>query len=290
VFSPIKLEGTVFVTNQEKTDLVAETFSNVYHTQKYGLNSVTEQTVASSVESFRLAEVELVPKFLTSPTEVRNAVRELHLTEATEPDLIDNKLLRHLPRKAIVYLTHLFHACLKLSYFPIAWKCASVIPIFKPGKDPMAPKINRPISLLSPVGKLFESLILHHLKYHINASGIYRNEQFWIPRKAFNDPSAVGSCEASGLRTKLSIGLLLLDVEKAFDCVWHGALLHKMLNVNFPMIWIKIIMSFLSGKTFFVTISGVAQGAVLLSKLFNIFTQLYSLMTRPFSLPILTWM
>jgi hypothetical protein len=116
---PLKLEGTVFVKNQEMAVLVAETFSNVYHTQKYGLNSVIEQTVASSVESFRLAEVELVPKFLTSPTEVRNAVRELHLTGATELDLIDNKLLRHLPRKAIVYLTHLFHACLKLSYFPI---------------------------------------------------------------------------------------------------------------------------------------------------------------------------
>jgi hypothetical protein len=54
-----------------------------------------------------------------------------------------------------------------------------------------------------------------------------------------------------GLRTKLSTGLLLLEVEKAFDCVWNGALLHKMLNFNFPMIWIRIIMSILYGRTFF---------------------------------------
>jgi Reverse transcriptase (RNA-dependent DNA polymerase) len=85
------------------------------------------------------------------------------------------------------------------------------------------------------------------------------------------------------IKSGLSTGLLLLDVEKAFDRVWHGALLHKMLNFNFRMIWVKIIMSFLSDRTFFVTISGVrsmecdipsgvAQGAVLSPTLFNIFT------------------
>jgi hypothetical protein len=89
--SPLNSEGIVFVTNQEKADLVAETFSDVYHTHDDGLNSVTEQMVASSVESIRHTEVELAPKFLISPTEVRNAVRVLRLTVATEPDLIDNK-------------------------------------------------------------------------------------------------------------------------------------------------------------------------------------------------------
>jgi hypothetical protein len=50
------------------------------------------QMVASFTESIRLAEVELTPEFLISPTEVRNAVRVLRLTGATGPDLIDNKL------------------------------------------------------------------------------------------------------------------------------------------------------------------------------------------------------
>jgi hypothetical protein len=115
------------VINQEKTDLVAKAFSDVYHTHDDGLNLVTEQMVASSVESIRLAEVDMSPEFLISLTEVRNAVRVLRFTRATGPDLIDNKLLRHLPRKAIVNLTHLFNACLKFSYFPIAWKRANDI-------------------------------------------------------------------------------------------------------------------------------------------------------------------
>jgi hypothetical protein len=66
------------VKNQEKADVVTETSSEVYGD---GLNSVTEQMVASSVESIRLAEVELAPKFFISPIDVRNAVKVLHLLE-----------------------------------------------------------------------------------------------------------------------------------------------------------------------------------------------------------------
>jgi hypothetical protein len=194
--------------NKDKADLVAKTFSDVYHAHDDGLNPVTEQTVASSVESIWLAEVELTPRFLISSTEVRNVVRVLRLTGATELDLIDNKLLRHLPRKAIVCLTHLFNACLKFSYFPIAWKRANVIPILKPSKDPTASKSYRPISLLSTVGKLFERWILRCLKCHINSSGIYRNEQFEFREghSATHQLLRVVKHIKSGLQAKLSTG------------------------------------------------------------------------------------
>jgi hypothetical protein len=111
---------------------------------------------------------------------------------------------------------------LKFSSFPIAGKRAdNIIPILKPGKDPTAPKSYRPISLLSTVGKLFERLILRRLKCPINASGIYRNEQFGLREKHSTTRQLLRVVKhiKSGLRTKLSTGLLLLDVEKAFDCV-----------------------------------------------------------------------
>jgi hypothetical protein len=129
---------------------------------------------------------------------------------------------------------------------------SNVTPILNPGKDPRGPKSYRPISLLSTVSKLFERLILRRLKCHINAYGIYRNEQFefWEGHSATYQLLRAVKHIKSGLRTKISTGLLFLDVEKAFDCVWKGVLLHKMLNFSFPIIWIKIIMSFLSGRFF----------------------------------------
>jgi hypothetical protein len=76
---------------------------------------------------------------------------------------------------------------------------------------------------------------------------------------------------------------LLLDVEKAFNCVLHDALLHKLLEYCFPMVNIKQIWSFLTDRKFYVTVagersaecgipSGVPHGAVLSQTLFNIFT------------------
>jgi hypothetical protein len=75
----------------------------------------------------------------------------------------------------------------------------------------------------------------------------------------------------SGLAAKLSTGLLLLDVEKVFDCVWHDALLHKLLEYRFFMVYFKFIWSF--NRKLYVTVagerSGVPQGVVLSPTLFS---------------------
>ena len=72
-----------------------------------------------------------------------------------------------------------------------------------------------------------------------------------------------------------------MDVEKAFDRVWHDGLVHKMIKNKFPHRIIKIIHSFLKKRKFHVQIMGkisqtkeinygVAQGAVLSPTLYNI--------------------
>jgi hypothetical protein len=52
------------------------------------------------------------------------------LTKAAGPDQINNLLLKKLPRKAIVYLTHTL--ALNTHIFQLLWKQANVIPILKP--------------------------------------------------------------------------------------------------------------------------------------------------------------
>jgi hypothetical protein len=72
-----------------------------------------------------------------------------------------------------------------------------------------------------------------------------------------------------------STGMLLLDVERVFDSVWHDALLHKLLQPlrmrGCNIFLVRIIYSFLNDRTFLVSVSkskssvcnilyGVSQG------------------------------
>jgi hypothetical protein len=79
-----------------------------------------------------------------------------------------------------------------------------------------------------------------------------------------------------------STGMFLLDIEKAFDTVWHQALLHKLFKIDVSIYLIKIIKSYLGNRTFSVHINnaksepmlvpaGVPQGSVLGPQLFLLF-------------------
>jgi hypothetical protein len=52
---------------------------------------------------------------------------------------IANECRRHLPRRPLLHLTHLFSHCLRLSHFSSSWKEAKVIILPKPGKNPKFP-------------------------------------------------------------------------------------------------------------------------------------------------------
>jgi hypothetical protein len=77
--------------------------------------------------------------------------------------------------------------------------------------------------------------------------------------------------------------MLLLDVEKSFNSVWHDVFLHKLIQGGSNIFLAQFIHFFLSGRTFQVSVGksqssvcnipyGVPQGAVLSATLYNLFT------------------
>jgi hypothetical protein len=86
--------------------------------------------------------------------------------------------MRHLPKRAITFLTKVFNAVLRRQYFPPVRKHARVLPILKPGKGPTQPSSYRPISLLDTVGKLFEKILLTRILWEVNERGLLRDEHF----------------------------------------------------------------------------------------------------------------
>jgi hypothetical protein len=93
-------------------------------------------------------------------------------------DGIPNECLRHLPRRPLVHLLHLFNHCLQLGDFPEPWKEAKIITLPKPGKDPKFLQYLCPISLLSTTGKLFEKLILKTIQKHTEERNLINASQF----------------------------------------------------------------------------------------------------------------
>jgi hypothetical protein len=54
----------------------------------------------------------------------------------------------------------------------------------------------------------------------------------------------------------MSMAAALLDIEKAFDTIWHAGLLHKLSELHFSSSLIKLISSFLSNRKFGAMVEG----------------------------------
>lgn len=185
-----------------------------------------------------------------------------------------------MPQKCIVLLTKIFNACLFLGYFPSCWKLAKVIGLKKSGKDETIPSNYRPISLLPSLGKLLERLIRDRLlKYtkHIDEQFGFRQSHSTIQQLA-----RVTQHIAHNLNLNTPTGMFLLDIEKAFDTVWHNGLLHKLIKNNVPLDLVKLVQSYLSNRKFRVHMqnstsdyynvpAGVPQGSVLGPILFIVY-------------------
>jgi hypothetical protein len=114
---------------------------------------------------------------LTTPSEVIKVIKGHKVGKAPGPNGILNRVLRHLPKRSITFLTKVFNAVLCRQYFPPVRKHACVLPILKPGKDPTQPSSYRPISLLDTVGKIFEKIVLTRVLRQVKERGLLRDEQ-----------------------------------------------------------------------------------------------------------------
>lgn len=281
---PLTNEGQTLITNKEKASALSEYFRQAHenplanndpqHTSEVN-NTVKEALDQDNEETIELTSIE----------EIASIIRNLKNPKAPGPDDVNNILIKNLPPKGIEYLQFIFNSCLKLNSFPKIWKHAKVIPIPKPSKPANELSSYRPISLLSTISKIFERILLSRINDHLEDNNIIPNQQcgFRTGRSTSHQLIKVIKTAKENIKNKKSTGMIFLDVEKAFDRVWHNGLLYKMLQLRFPLPLIKTVRSFLSERTFSVFIKGqfsdiklikygVPQGAVLSPTLYNIFT------------------
>jgi hypothetical protein len=125
-----------------------------------------------------------------------------------------------------------------------------VIALPKPGKDPKFHQNLHQISLLSTTGKLFEKVILKIIKRHIEGRNLINASQFGFHEHHSTTMQCIRLADHVTLsfNNKMSTAAVFLDIEKAFDTIWHHGLLYKLSKSEFSTSVIKLISSLLTER------------------------------------------
>ena len=225
--------------------------------------------------------------YLTTPVtdnEIESIIKKIKKTCPGESG-INKTILKHIPKEAIKRLKNIFNASLSAGYFPDKWKEAVLRLIPKPNKNPHHPSNYRPISLLEVPGKIFDRIINKRLRYHLQINDLYNPNQFGFrTQRGTTHALAIASeAIAQSKADKGQCNVVLRDIEKAFDKVWHLGLKYKILHLNLPDIFEKLLCDFLDDRTAKIKINshigesfglhcGVPQGSVISPTLFTIYT------------------
>lgn len=160
--------------------------------------------------------------------------------------------------KIFVQLYYIMATSIKIFYFPNIWKKAELLAFPKPGKTLTSPANYRPISLLSIFSKVYERIIHQQLEKYLLKNEIIINEQFGFKREHSTVLQLLRVMEqfAMEMNKKRTSAMVLLNLKKAFDSVWHDGLVYKLSKINVPTFLIKIIRNYLGNRTFIVSFQG----------------------------------
>lgn len=280
----LEVDGVKLATNAEKGNAFANHFEGIHNSAAETRPNRLSRTVEATRRVVQDTNLHSCHIPLLRNIDVEREVKLLKNNKAPGPDAISNRSLKHLPDEGYTLFRDIMNACLRLGYFPKLWKSAHVITICKPKKPAKEVKSYRPISLLSSLGKLFERLLLPRFQQHIQERQIILNHQFGFRpgRSCTQQLFRVTGLIRKAIKARKSAGMLSLDLQSAFDTVWHSGLVYKLQQLEFPPYLVKLTSSFLSDRKFQVRIgkslseqrpvlAGVPQGAVLSPTLFNIY-------------------
>ncbi len=180
-------------------------------------------------------------------------------------------------------LLNLFSLSLSSSQVPMQWKHSIVTPLHKSGTR-FDVQNYRPINHTSLLSKIFERIIKSALMQHINSNNLIHKSQH-----GFLHSRSSTSCQLDFLNHVTSMVdsgscliIVFLDLRKAFDCVPHELLVHKLHSFGIVDPLLSWFSSYLRDRTQSVYVnshysdklqisSGVIQGSVLGPLLFLLY-------------------
>ena len=194
--------------------LASESCSDSMHATK------TNNTSCSST-IFKFSEIGV--------EEVTAGLRNLKILKATGIDMIPSRALKIAADIIAPSITWIFNLSLKTGIFVDAWKKACVLPIYKSGDRRLCENY-RPISILPVISKILERSVFDQLYKFLNDNSLLSKYQSGFRAKNSTLTALLQMCDEwhQNLDCGKLIGVVFIDIRKAFDSVDHKILLHKM--------------------------------------------------------------
>ena len=218
-----------------------------------------------------------------SEDSILTILKATQVSKAARIDDLSGRFLKYGAKVLSKPISDLCNLSIASEKLPEPCKVARLKPLSKKGS--LTEHCNyRPISLLPLISKVIEKVIHDQASTFLNSKNLLYTYQFGFRKKHSTDFYIyyLNDKILKGFDMGIMTGMILIDLQKAFDTIDHDVLLQKLYAIGFSKRTVNWFKSYLSNRSFKVNLGnnfsqhasvscGVPQGSILGPLLFLIY-------------------
>ena len=254
----LEKDGILSFDPKTNAEIFRDFYSNLANnlrkgSQPHQINMEKQQSIITTKKlNLRGKNFSFAP---VAPATILKLLKQLNPAKSAGIDNLTGKFLKEGAPVLASPITDLVNLSISLSLFPDDCKIAKLKPMYKK-EAKTKPKNYQPISLLPLLSKIIERIIHNQTQEFLDKNNILYKYQsgFWKHHSTDTCLSYLTDKVKIGFEERLLTGMVLIDLQKAFDTIDHSILLEKMSCLGFAGKTIAWYTSYLTNRSFIVNV------------------------------------